>query len=260
MACVYRHIRLDNGNPFYIGISKSESRAYSKRDRNIFWQRIVNKCGYEVEILFDDLDYEQAKLKEKEFISLYGRKNTCNGLLCNLTDGGEGALGYKYTDERKKYLSKKYSGEQNPFYGKKHSQETINKFINIAKNRSTETYKKISIANSNKTMPEERKLKISIATTGEKNHFYGKKHTEETKIKISEMSKGRIRNEDVKRKISLNSPTSKKIYKILNGELIEYTSIRDASKKSGINRNRLMKDFKKYGFFSQEEAIQKKLI
>ena len=86
MAFVYRHIRLDNGNPFYIGIGKSEARAYSTKGRSKFWQRIVDKCGYEVEILFDNLDYEQAKLKEQEFISLYGRANTCNGLLCNLQE------------------------------------------------------------------------------------------------------------------------------------------------------------------------------
>lgn len=46
--------------------------------------------------------------------------------------------------------------------------------------------------------PESR-MKMSIARTGEKNHFYGKHHSEETIKKIS----GRIRTEDHKRKISL---------------------------------------------------------
>ena len=36
MAFVYRHIRLDNGNPFYIGIGKSEARAYSTKGRSKF--------------------------------------------------------------------------------------------------------------------------------------------------------------------------------------------------------------------------------
>ncbi len=251
MAVVYRHIRLDNGQPFYIGISTNDKRAYSTRDRSKFWKRIVDKCGFEVEILFDNISYEMAIRKEIEFILLYGRKDLKSGILCNMTNGGEGLCGYKFPDERKKYLSKKYSGELNPFYGKKHSPETIDKFKYIAKNRTEETYKKISISNSNKIMPKETKLKISLATIGEKNHFYGKKHSEETKLKISEMCKGRTRGEDIKHKMSLNSPTSKKICKIIEGKLVEYTSIRDASRKSGINRNRLNKNFEKYGFFSK---------
>ena len=31
---LYRHIRLDLGSPFYIGIGKTEKRAYSKKNRN----------------------------------------------------------------------------------------------------------------------------------------------------------------------------------------------------------------------------------
>ena len=34
-------------------------------------------------------------------------------------------------------------------------------------------------------MSEEQKNKISISTTGEKNHFYGKKHSADTKLKMS---------------------------------------------------------------------------
>jgi NUMOD3 motif len=251
LAIVYRHIRLDNGLPFYIGIGINEKRAYSTRDRSCFWKRIVDKCGYEVEILFEDISYEMAIIKEIEFILLYGRKDLKSGILCNMTNGGEGLNGYKFTDERKKYLSKKYSGISNPFYGKKHSPETINKFKYIAKNRTEETYKKISISNSNKIMPKETKLKISLATIGEKNHFYGKKHSKETKLIMSKMRLGKNIKEDVKFKMSLNQPKSKKICKIIDGKLIEYTSIRDASKKSGINRNRLNKNFEKYGFFSK---------
>jgi len=39
---------------------------------------------------------------------------------------------------------------------------------------------------------EETKKKMSLAHLGKKNHFYGKHHSEETKIKISKMNKGRL--------------------------------------------------------------------
>lgn len=38
---------------------------------------------------------------------------------------------------------------------------------------------------------------------GDKNHFWGKKHTEETKNKISKANKGKKRSEEVKKKFSI---------------------------------------------------------
>jgi hypothetical protein len=92
MAYVYRHIRLDKNEPFYIGIGKDDTykRAYqsSKTKRSDFWHNIASK-GYEVEILMDNLTWEQACEKEKEFISIYGRRDLGQGTLVNLTNGGE---------------------------------------------------------------------------------------------------------------------------------------------------------------------------
>lgn len=102
---LYRHIRLDKYEPFYIGIGTSKNdprrktyrnryyRAYEKRDRSELWFKITNKSEYIVQILLHSDDYEFIKKKEIEFINYYGRKNKRNGILANLTDGGEGALG-----------------------------------------------------------------------------------------------------------------------------------------------------------------------
>lgn len=98
---LYRHIRLDTGEPFYIGIgtkidrvSKRMStlyyRAFSKSKRNSIWSRIIEKTNYEVEILLESNDYDFIKQKEIEFIALYGRVNNKTGILTNMTDGGEG--------------------------------------------------------------------------------------------------------------------------------------------------------------------------
>jgi hypothetical protein len=97
MAYIYRHIRLDKNEPFYIGIGNDNSykRAYYKYDRNYIWKNITNKTKYKVEIILDDLSWEEACEKEKEFISLYGRKDLKKGPLANLTSGGDGTIGYK---------------------------------------------------------------------------------------------------------------------------------------------------------------------
>jgi hypothetical protein len=92
MAIVYRHIRKDKNQPFYIGIGKT-NRAYMKHGRNSIWNRIVSKTDYEIEILFSDVSWEFAVEKEKEFIKMYGRINNNTGVLSNMTDGGEGSPG-----------------------------------------------------------------------------------------------------------------------------------------------------------------------
>lgn len=104
MAVVYRHIRKDTNMPFYVGIGKDIKRAYSKFHRSNWWKRIVSKTEYDVHILFDDIDYETAKEKEKEFISLY-KRITDGGTLCNMTLGGDGCLGVSISEEGRKSIS-----------------------------------------------------------------------------------------------------------------------------------------------------------
>ena len=92
MAYLYRHIRLDKNEPFYVGIGSDNSykRAYSKKGRNTYWQRIVTVSAYAVDIMLEDLTWKQACEKEIEFINLYGRVDLGTGCLVNMTEGGEG--------------------------------------------------------------------------------------------------------------------------------------------------------------------------
>ena len=110
MAVLYRHLRADTGSPFYIGIGQDEKRAYSKKGRTNYWKRIVQKHGYKVQIMLDDLTWEQAQKKEREFIQLYGRVDLGLGTLVNLTDGGEGALGVIRSEETKAKISATLTG------------------------------------------------------------------------------------------------------------------------------------------------------
>jgi len=100
---LYRHIRLDKNEPFYIGIgtkpktyiypSVEFSRAFNKSSRNNIWNKITSKTEYKIEIIFECSDYDLIKQKEIEFILLYGRIQNNTGVLANLTDGGEGTKG-----------------------------------------------------------------------------------------------------------------------------------------------------------------------
>lgn len=95
MPYVYRHIRLDKNEPFYIGMSQSTTnygRAYEIRSRSKLWHNIVSKTKYEVEIIYNCEDIEVAKQKEIEFIALYGRIDKGTGTLTNHTDGGNGTF------------------------------------------------------------------------------------------------------------------------------------------------------------------------
>ena len=105
MAVVYRHIRLDKNEVFYVGIGKTEARPHSVNDRNRYWKNITNKTDYRVDILFDDLTWNEACEKEIEFIELYGRKDLGKGTLVNLTNGGEGVIGQVVSDETRIKLS-----------------------------------------------------------------------------------------------------------------------------------------------------------
>lgn len=111
---LYRHIRLDTGNVFYIGIGTGR-RAWKKENRNKHWHNIVNAAGYEVEILMGGLTRDIAIGKEKEFIALYGE------MLCNMTGGGEGFfLGKHSSESRKKMSDAKRKLFENEEYKAKH--------------------------------------------------------------------------------------------------------------------------------------------
>lgn len=119
---LYRHIRLDKNEPFYIGIgtkpkifntfSAEYKRAYDcKSRRNKIWRDVITKTNYTVDILLESNDYNFIKQQEIEFIKLYGRKNLGTGTLANLTDGGDGSLGMKFSQERADKISKANTGK-----------------------------------------------------------------------------------------------------------------------------------------------------
>ncbi len=129
--------------------------------------------------------------------------------LTNLTEGGEGIIGYGHSEETKRKISQsnKDQGKIPPSWkGRKQSPEHIRKRVEARQEggnygHSEETKGKISqnrkgknIGNTNSLgfkQTEETKRKIAEANKGEKNAFFGRRHSEETKRKISENRKGK---------------------------------------------------------------------
>lgn len=161
MAIVYSHTRLDNNTVFYIGIGNEYKRAYSKHSRNSYWNNIVSKTDYKVNILFENLTWDEACKKEVELISLYGRKDLKKGLLANLTDGGDGVKGHSQKTIDK--ITKVHKGRIQ-------SKEEILKRVNSRKGyvHSDETKNKMSSSAKGRLFTEEHLENLSLSHMGQK--------------------------------------------------------------------------------------------
>lgn len=174
MAYVYRHIRLDKNEPFYIGIGSddSHSRAYEKykSSRSEAWHRIIQKTQYEVEIIFDNIDVQFAKQKEIEFIKIYGRRDLRTGTLVNMTDGGDGLNNRVFTESYRRKLSE--AAKNRP------PQPQLQKIIQWRREHrflfSEETRKKISIAHKGKPKSIEHIQSLKESKRADKNPMFGK--------------------------------------------------------------------------------------
>jgi len=97
---VYVHRKATTGEVFYVGKGKGR-RAYITSARSDWWHRTVKKHGHVVEIVAYGLQEWYAFELEVELIALYGRRDRGDGVLLNVTDGGEGASGsYHSVDAR----------------------------------------------------------------------------------------------------------------------------------------------------------------
>jgi hypothetical protein len=135
--------------------------------------------------------------------------------------------GKTHTDETKKKLSKSQSGEKNHFYGKhlspEHKKKISENHVGMKGTNHSETAKKkIGEAHKGKPLSEEHKRKISESKSGEKNHWYGKKFSAETRAKMSKSQMGKKFSSETRKKLSaakmgkkLSEETRKKISETL---------------------------------------------
>lgn len=105
---VYLHRRKTDNKVFYVGKGKG-NRANSRHSRSDWWKRTAEKHGFIVEIAFENLSEEESLQCEKDTILEF---RYFNHPLVNMTDGGEGASGYKHTEEHRKRVSEAWKGKK----------------------------------------------------------------------------------------------------------------------------------------------------
>lgn len=223
MAIVYRHRRLDTNKVFYIGIGRFEKRAYDFNKRSDWWKKIKAKTDISVEIISDNIDFEDAKDLEVLLIKEYGRANMGTGILINMTDGGDGVLGRIISESHKQKLR-----EANAL----RVDEIVANFLKHSKGRevSEETRLKISNANKGKIRSDEYKERVRIKSTGNK-YSLGYKHTDESKLKMSISNKNKIFSKETRGKISISK--SKIIIDLNTG--VFYHSVNEVCELYGYN-------------------------
>ncbi|MEA9567140.1 NUMOD3 domain-containing DNA-binding protein [Polynucleobacter sp. AP-Nickl1-40-C4] len=210
----YAHKKPD-GSIFYIGQGSAKyDRAHSTKGRNKYWHNVVNKYGYEVEILAYWNTSEEAKKHEVELISYF------KGLgvnLVNMTEGGEGTVGFfpseetrkklseiqkklQNSPERKAFTSRLHTGRKRPEETKQKMSQAMRGNINGEGGRgrsfSDDHIANLSSSHKGYVMPEEQKAKIRESTkkarAGIKTlGMTGRKHSPETLEKMRLSAKAR---------------------------------------------------------------------
>lgn len=195
---VYMHI-CPNGKK-YIGItSKPVEERWDNGNgypNNKHFTRAIKKYGWnniQHKVIHEGLTADEAKMYEKRYIAMYKANNAKYGY--NKTDGGEGVLGYKFSEESKAIMSVKRKGHK---FSKSHNEKISSALKGIQK--SEEHKLKLRMAATGRKASEETKKKLSEMRKGERNSRYGKHCSEETKAKISAANKGKTISEYTKQR------------------------------------------------------------
>lgn len=97
MFYTYAYLREDK-TPYYIG--KGKGNRVKVNHKHI----PIPKDKSKIIILKNNLTEEEAFKHEIYMIFIFGRKDKNNGILINLTDGGDGVSGYKHTKESREKM------------------------------------------------------------------------------------------------------------------------------------------------------------
>jgi len=196
---VYLHARPrteDVFGVFYVGKGKGK-RAYDFKERNPFHSSVIKKHG-ESNILVSKIPCSSEGIAfdlEKGIIKCLRRMGVS---LSNMTDGGEGMSGYKYSEESRKKMSEAW-------VGRIVSEETKAKLSNVHSLRYTsdEERKKTGAASLGKVRinkggveksvrPEELERFLSEGWIKGRKMFKRGKPSEATRQKISAANKGQV--------------------------------------------------------------------
>ena len=181
---LYRIENLKTGE-YYIGKHNGITQKKTQSNK-LYWgsgdriKRQIRKYGvenfkYEVLVIAEE-DYIYDLEKRYVTVDLIESDEKC----LNLRVGGEGFT--EHTKEAKEKLSKSLKEVYSKSENRKKVSDGVKKYF--AKN--PEVVARIAEKNKGKKVSEETRKKLSESKIGEKNSFYGKKHTAETIEKIKE--------------------------------------------------------------------------
>ena len=148
--------------------SRRGQKAWNKGKRGIYSEETLKKMSEAHSNISEKTRNKMSEAQKGKTLSEEHRKK--------LLEANKGRV---MTEEHKKIISATHKG-------KKVSIETRKKMSDSAKNKPPVT--------------DEAREKMSEARTGEKNHFYGKTHSEETRKKISEAASNM--SEETRKKMS----------------------------------------------------------
>jgi hypothetical protein len=200
----YYHFEFE---PIYIGKGKNyrkNDHIYECRLNNSVNKKKINKIrkilniGLEPIIKIIDKSSSEAEIFKKEIylIDLIGRHDENRGSLCNLTNGGDGVSGYKWTEEQRKTFIETRTGKNHPNYGKPRSEETRRKISEANKGKKhTEEHRRKNSEAKKAAMTDNLKIKLSEQA---------KKAWEDKEYKLyqSDLAKKRWENEDYREKVT----------------------------------------------------------
>ena len=96
---VYQYLRPD-GTPYYIGKGNGD-RAFNPRSHRNLTPKNQDRISFVLQSLTEDTAY----VLERFWIKVLGRKDLNTGILRNMSDGGEGNRGYRFSVEARKKIS-----------------------------------------------------------------------------------------------------------------------------------------------------------
>ena len=192
-AYVYTLTDPRNGMPFYVGkghgkrceFHLDEAKYYTKRkSKKLNKIRKLMSLGMKPIITKVEENVSDAQAIDFECL-LIAEMRDIGISLTNMTDGGDGAKGYKHTEENKRLASER---QKNRVMTEEHKQKmrkpkSEEGSANIAKARLTTTYRP----------SKETKRKTSEALLGRASPMKGRKQSDEAKAKMSAWRKGRTK-------------------------------------------------------------------
>ena len=294
--CVYVHTNKINGKK-YVGVTsqKPEKRwdggkGYTERQPHMY--NAIQKYGWENfdhEVLFNDLSAEEAGDIEQRLIEEWMLQDPAYGY--NIQGGGlvnsslpievrkkisDAHKGRPKSEEHRKHLSESKRGQPMPEgalekaiaanTGKPLSDEHKEKLSKAltGKVRSKEHCANISKAKRGKPLSDAQKIALMIVH--ENNN--GRKHTEESKAKISAGNKGKTFSDETKNKMSDSAKKRgpNKCIKVAqceidSGEIIKiWDSAAEASRVTGIDNSRILKCAKRQSGIKSAGGFDWKII